>query len=137
MEEKKKVFSPATTPHHKDTYTKNVLYTTDYTDIFLSGEFQDEWVVAANDFFVHKLGLSDNAIVRFIAKENEMVTKLRDIRKTIHPEHESEGIDQLVRTEETILKDLKILLEGERRFKQFQAFSTQFYDDFIATKGPD
>ncbi len=131
MEEKKRVFSPATTPQHKDTYTKNILYTTDYASIFLGAEFQDAWVIAANDFFVSKLGLSDNAIVRFIAKENELVSKLRDIRSTIHPDHESEGIDQLVRTEEMILKDLKILLEGERRFTQFKAFSQQFFNDFI------
>lgn len=123
-------YSPKTTEDFKETYTKNVLYTTDYVNTLMSQAYQDEWILKANDFFVKELGLGDNTIVQFIAQEANLIKKLNEIKEGIHPDHTQAGIEEMVREEEMVTTQMKITLEGEKRFRKFKEFSRQFYEIF-------
>ena len=107
-----------------------MLSTPDFYENFVSKDFQDKWVLDANDFFVKKLGLSDNTIVRFIALEVNLIKKLHKMAEEIHPDSVDSALAQMTQLEEAKVKEMKIILEGENRFEKFKDFRKNFYTDY-------
>lgn len=125
------MYTPVTTPELKESYTKNLIYTTNYFDVVTSDEFQSEWIKSANRFFIKDLGLSDNSIIEFIAKEKALIEGLQEKRLQLSESRLQTQLPEMVKFEEDYSTQLMVILEGERRYKKFQDFSRKFYDSYV------
>ena len=123
-------FNPETTGEYKDSYTQNVLYTTDYIDVKLDEEYQNRWVIELNSFIVYELELSDDLIVQFITIETKLVQNLLELRTRINPEFEEDGIMKLEEAEREAEEQLIELFHSKTLYLKFKEFRKKFYHDF-------
>ncbi|OFZ51978.1 MAG: hypothetical protein A2577_13340 [Bdellovibrionales bacterium RIFOXYD1_FULL_36_51] len=128
-------YLPPLSAHYKPTYTDNILFTEAFIDTVTSPVFQKEWVIELNKFIVNDLGLSENAIVSFIAKETRLIYELFEIRTKIKPENAQREIDKMKKLELQYEAELISILGNKKdNYRKFAHFRQQFYTKFKNTK---
>lgn len=128
----KYTFNPTTTVGYKDTYTNNILYTTDFYTVMESEAFQNEWLLAVNDFLVTNLELSEDIAISFISSEGTMVKEMWQVRSEINPKFLDQGIRKLKDLEAAHLSWLPIKISDPEKLKQFMDYKKEYYDKYYA-----
>jgi hypothetical protein len=68
------------TPQYKDSYVDNILYTTDFEQIWLSDNFYKKWVVKLDEVASMELGLRESVMMEFISLEFRLMQELIKLR---------------------------------------------------------
>jgi hypothetical protein len=124
-------YVPAQTPELKDSYTDNVVFTLNYSQLRQDEKLKERWTLELNRFFLDKLKLGDNTIVKFSATENGLITSLLQLMQEIKPETEAEGLQKLRDYESTTAAELRNLLVNEVNFEGFKKFERVFWSPFL------
>ncbi len=120
-------FIPQTTDEYKETYTANVIYTKDYVNFKLNPDNQSKWIQDLNKFFINDLGLNENAIVKFISIESNLVSQLKDLRAVIHYENQKEDIRKMTDLEKDTVKEMVEVMGTQEKYKSFREFEKKYY----------
>lgn len=126
----KNTFNPVTTTGYKDTYTDNVIYTTDFEKVYGQEEFQNEWILRLHDFIVKDLELSEDIAINFISSEGTLVNDLVNLRKDLHPKILDQGIQKMREHEATQLIWIVEKIPDESKREKFSSFRREYFDKY-------
>lgn len=121
-------FEPELTNDFLPTYSDRVLYTEDYVKNELAKDYRQEWILKLNDFFVNDLGLSENVIVTFIAKESNLLKDLQGMREGINPQFVKESREDMLKLEKRFTDEVRRVLKSKKNYKKFQTFKKKYYE---------
>ncbi len=131
VEEKRKnkpKFEPELKAKYLSTYTDRVLYTENYVNNELEKDYRQEWILKLNEFFVNDLGLSENVIVTFIAKESNVLKDLQSMREGINPQFVKESREDMLKLEKRFTDEVRRVLKSKKNYKKFQSFKQKYYE---------
>jgi hypothetical protein len=130
----KYTYAPVTTPGLKDTFTDNVLYTTDYAEVVESEPFQNQWILDLHNFMVTELELSEDVAISYISSEGSLLKEMMGIKKDINPQFEDVGIKKLQELEKTSMAWMDEKLSDPVKRQKFVEFRKKFYDTYYNEK---
>jgi len=128
----KYTFKPVTSTGYKDTYTANILYTTGFYETMESEGFQNDWLLAVNNFLVQKLELSEDLAISFISAEGTMIKEMWQVRNEINPQFLEAGITKLKDLEKTHMGWLPAKIGSDVKLKEFTEFRKNYFNDYYA-----
>lgn len=123
-------FNPEKTPDLKESYTRNVIYTTSFVEHSLADDYQKKWILALNEFFVTKLGLNENRIGPFVTKEVSLIRRLDELRQNINPQFVDSKIKEMEELEGIRLPALIDAVGGNKRWVKFLKFKKNFFETY-------
>ncbi len=126
-EAKRPKFVPEITSDYKTSYTDNIIYTDTYAQFKSDSQAQAKWIRDLNKFFINKLNLNENSVVKFIPVENELVTQLQEKRNIIHFETQDDDIKAMRDIEQTSVEKLTEVLGGHANYKAFREFEKNYF----------
>lgn len=132
----KYTFNPETSIGYKETFTDNVLYTTDFETVMDNEEFQNSWILRVHDFMVKDLELSEDVAINYISAEGTLVKDLVALKKEITPQFKDQGIAKLTAAEEAQLGWLKEKIPDPSKLERFREMRKGFFNTFHAEKFP-
>jgi hypothetical protein len=125
---KKSPYAPDQSRSFKNSYTDNVLYTTDYLDYERNKEIRNRWIVALNRYGLEKLDINNEAIVKLLAKEATMLKQLERIRNEIDGKAPEPEIERMRELEEKYRQQLIAIVGSEEKFKTFLHFKANYFE---------
>ncbi len=130
QEQLKNVFNPPLTPNFKESYTENVLYTSEYLARERTSSYHDQWIKELNKFVLDDLSLAEEVTVNLVAAESVLLSQLEEQRTKINNKQLTEGIKKLEEVEAESVKKMSELLKGDSNFEKYYRFKTDFYKRF-------
>ncbi len=130
----KNTFNPVTTTGYKDNYTDNVIYTTDFDNVYAQEEFQNEWILKVHDFIVKDLELSEDIAISFISSESTVINELALLRKDLHPKIIDQGIKKMRYHEAAQLTWLNEKIPDASKRDKFSSFRREYFDKYYTEK---
>lgn len=130
----KYTYNPETTLGYKDSYTENLLYTTDFMKVMDNETFQNDWILALHGFIVSDLELSEEFAINYISSEGSMLKEMSQQRKEINPQYLDTGISKLKDLEKNNMGWVEEKLSDASKKQKFVEFRKKFYEDFYKTK---
>lgn len=130
----KNTFNPVTTVGYKDNYTDNLIYTTDFENVYAQEEFQNEWILKVHDFMVKDLELSEDVAINFISAEGTLISDLGNFRKDLHPKILDQGIKKMRDHEAAQLAWLSEKIPDESKRDKFSSFRREYFDKYYSEK---
>jgi FHA domain len=134
------VFHPEKSPLYGDTYldnyTDNVLYMKKYYDVKLDILNQQKWLLRFNNDLdlVRSMGLTEDAIVAYTARENSMIERLGKLRDKINafsPDLEAASIKEMRIAEDEDVTEIKKILKGEANYEKIRKLEEEFVKELI------
>ncbi len=130
----KYTYNPETSVGYKESYTDNLLYTTDFMKVMDSEAFQNDWILALHNFIVTDLELSEELAINYISSEGAMLKEMSQIRKEINPQYLDQGLGKLKDLEKSSLGWVDEKLADPIKKQKFVAFRKNYYEDFYKEK---
>jgi hypothetical protein len=127
----KYTFKNDMTTGFKDSITDNILYTTDYQKIMESEVFQNQWILALNDFMVKELELSEDVAINYISSEGSLVKDLWAVRKEIHPKYKEQGFKKMRDLEVANLGWLNEKIPDSEKMNKFKDFRSTYFNNYF------
>jgi hypothetical protein len=124
---KASIYSPKQTSEYKDTFTDNVLYTSNFVAMEQDEGYQRRWVVALNRFFIRELDLSDGIVVKVVPFEKALIRELAKLKAGLRAENPDEGIENMRAVEEKFLSDMSVVMKGRDNLDRYLRFKAKFY----------
>ncbi len=131
-----KKFEPPQSDFIKSSYTDNVLYTRNYYSVFTSPQMQEQWITLLNGIFSKDFNLEDDAIVKFVAAESTLVTKLQQEKDQVVPDFAQIGIDKMRKVEKESTEQMKAILKDPAYIRKFQSISEKFWHEKLQERLP-
>jgi hypothetical protein len=113
-----------------------VLYTKGYVENELEPKYREQWILDLDKFFVEKLGLSENVIITFIAKESNLIKELRDSRAAINPMFVEEARTDMLKIEDVFLQEIQKTLKSQGNYEKYLSFKQKYYSDKYIPRQP-
>lgn len=127
------LYHPEQTSEYRDTYTDNVLYMAKYFETKTDKKYKESWTLRLNDLdLLRTLGLGEEDIIRFIAKEATLVSRLGNLRTSIDAVYLNEGLQRMRTAEEEDLKEIKKTVGGEANYQKIRSVEQQFLESYFA-----
>ncbi len=126
----KNTFTPVTTVGYKDNYTDNVIYTTEFDQVFAQEDFQNDWILKVHEFIVKDLELSEDTAISFISSEGALITELTNLRKELHPKILDQGIRKMRDHETAQLAWLTEKIPDEANREKFASFRREYFEKY-------
>jgi hypothetical protein len=126
----KNTFHPVTTTGYKDNYTDNIIYTTDFENVYAQEEFQNEWILKVHDYIVKDLELSEDVAISFISSESTLINELAELRKDLHPKIIDQGVKKMRDHEAAQLTWLSEKIPDESKRDKFSSFRREYFDKY-------
>lgn len=79
-------FNPMQTEGIRSNYTDNILYTKNFLELKNENSTQEEWIRDLNRFLSKEMILEEDDIVKFIATESSLISRLKEEREMINPD---------------------------------------------------
>jgi hypothetical protein len=125
------VFSPQQTDAYRDNYTDNVIYNRHFYDLKTDQDYETKWTDKLNDITLLKpMGLSEEDVVKYLAKETNLVRRLGVLRGSIDALHAEEGIDRMRNAESEDVNELVTAVKGDFNYRKIRDLETDFYKQF-------
>lgn len=135
-EQLKNIYNPPQTSEYKDSYTENVLFTSNFVTTERDAKYHDLWIKELNHFIIDDLELKEEVTVSLVALESVLITQLEELKTLIMPKQEQQGIKKLESVEAETLQKISALLMGDKNLEAFMKFKKEFYNGNVNTKIP-
>ena len=131
------IYQPQQDNSFRASYTDNVLYMRNYYETKTNGEYIEKWTVRlGNDLeLARSMGLSEEDLIRFAAKEASLVVRLGELRGKIDAVYLDDGIKKMRDAEAEDLVAMKSLLQTPKNFKTMTDLEIKFLREFQAQQG--
>lgn len=121
------IYTPVQTEEFRDSYAENVTYKRGYFELKTDPATIEKWTLRLNNIaFLKPLGLSEENIVRFIAKETNLVQRLGVLRASIDAVYLNEGLERMRNAEAEDMAEILAALKGEANYKKIRALEKEF-----------
>lgn len=128
-------FNPSQTDEIKETYVDSVIYTRDFTKIYLEQDYQQHLYKELAQYLLKTWRIDEEATLRALSAVNALVKELADQRGKIHPDFINEGVEKMRKLETETLLRLKEILGSEVRLESFRRFENNFYSEELQRRG--
>jgi len=129
--QKKKEYNPSQSTVYKDSYVNNVIHTTDFTKIYESDDFQNDWLLEAYGFISNELELPEEVAINFVSAEGALIKELSDAKAKIDIRFLENELEKMRAREEEVLKAQSEKFIAPENWKAFLAFRDQFYSKYF------
>lgn len=129
---KARLYTPETNDVFKNTFTDNMLYTTNYLESVTDENYKVNWTLELNKLFLNKLKLHETTVAKYMGLESRIFLILEDLKNSLnatHPDTLKSGIDKMHEAEAEKIVELKQILEGDKNFKIFWKFHKNFFEN--------
>jgi hypothetical protein len=130
----KNTFNPTTTLGYKESYTDNVIFTTDFDAVYAQEDFQNDWILKVHEFLVKELELSEDVAMDFISAEGSLISELGKLKKDLHPKILDQGIKKMRDHEAAQLAWIGDKIPDESRRVKLAGFRREFFDKYYNEK---
>jgi hypothetical protein len=130
----KHYYTPIQTADYKNSFTNNVIYTTDFEKIMDNEEFQNDWILKVHNFLVKDLELPEDSAINYISSEGALIKELFKLRQELHPKFLEQGLKKMQEYEENQIGWLKTKIAMPEKFEKFLTFRKNHYDNFYNDK---
>ncbi|WP_413582167.1 FHA domain-containing protein [Bdellovibrio sp. HCB288] len=127
-------FNPQQTEEIKDTYTDAVIYTSNFSQIYLDNDFQQRLYKSASQYLLKTWRIDEDKSLQVLAAANALVKELQDRRNKIHPDFVKDGIEKMHTLEKENMNRMKDILGSEVRLESFRRFEKNFYKEEVDRK---
>ncbi|WP_413584849.1 FHA domain-containing protein [Bdellovibrio sp. HCB274] len=124
-------FNPPQTEEIKDTYTDAVIYTSNFSQIYLDNDFQQRLYKSAAQYLLKTWRIDEDKSLQVLAAANALVKELQDRRNKIHPDFVKDGIEKMHALEKENITRMKDILGSEVRLESFRRFEKNFYKEEV------
>jgi hypothetical protein len=122
------------TDEFQKTYTDNVLSLRGYFEIKTDPDYIEKWTLKLNDLkYLNKLGLSEENVVLFVAKETNLVQQLGVLKSSIDAVYKDVGLKNMRNAEEDAMKEFIPILKGEDKYKLIRQTEKEFLEEYRKT----
>lgn len=129
------MYKPTKDKGYRDNYTDNVLYMDGYFETKADPMYIESWTLRLNDLpLLKSLGLQEEDIVRFIAKETNLVQRLGALRESIDAVYLDRGLESMRAAEREDLAEIRQILKSEEAYKKIRELEKKSLEDFKAKK---
>ncbi len=126
------LYKPEQTPEFRDSYTDNVLYMHSYYDVKTNPDYMEKWTLHLNDLhYLNSIGLNEENVVQFVAKETNLVQQLGVLRTSIDAVYLNEGLDRMRSAEADSMKEIYVILKGEAKYKEIRKAEKEFIAEWV------
>lgn len=126
------IYKPEQTPEFRDSYTDNVLYMRSYYDVKTNPDYMEKWTLHLNDLhYLNSIGLNEENVVQFVAKETNLVQQLGVLRTSIDAVYLNEGLERMRNAETDAMKEIYVILRGEAKYKEIRKAEKDFFAEWI------
>jgi hypothetical protein len=122
-------FNPEQTEDFKETYTDNVLYTSQFLASETSEQYREKWIVAVNEFFVSELGKSEDKGVQFLTEESRLLTDLGNLSQHINKKFSEQAIQRLREREALTKKEFLSIVENQSNLNKLLRMKARFFNE--------
>ncbi|HWU44934.1 MAG TPA: hypothetical protein VN132_15885, partial [Bdellovibrio sp.] len=109
----KRKFNPPQTDELKDTYTDAVIYTRDFSKIYLNDDFQNRLFKNTAQYMLKTWRIDEQVTLKALAASKALVQELGDRKTKIHPDFVKDGVDKMHDFEKETLTRLQDILGSE------------------------
>jgi pSer/pThr/pTyr-binding forkhead associated (FHA) protein/F0F1-type ATP synthase membrane subunit b/b' len=131
-----KKYNPPKTDEFKSSYTDNVLYTNQYTEIKLDPKTQEEWIKASVAYMHEVLKVDEDSVVKAVSAETTMISLLEEKRQEIDLDYLEKDIQKMRDLESETVDEVRSYLGGELNYKKYKELSAKFYRNTLEDRGP-
>lgn len=128
----KRKFSPPQTNEYKATYVDNVVYTTNFSNLYQSDDFQDAFLQQLAPYMLRTWRLDEDKVIQLMSMTTALVKALNDKKDNIHPDFVPQSIEKMRAFEKESLGKMVALLGSQVRLESFRKFEAQFYARYSA-----
>lgn len=129
-------FRPEQTSEVKENYTDAVIYTKDFTSLYLDNDVQNRWAKQAKDYFFENWRVPEETVIEVVSKAKVLVQNLKEKRENIHPDFVDKNIEKMRQFEADEVKALKEKLGTNVKFEAFKKLETRFFTNEMAKRQP-
>lgn len=121
------VYVPVQTTDWKTSYYERVLYLKDYLDFKTNPLYSDKWTQhLTNVENARLLKLSEDDMIRFLAREMNLVNQLASLKNTIDARQLDLGLAKLKAAEDDANKDFIKILKSKENLQKINEWEKQF-----------
>jgi len=129
-------FMPQRDRVFRNTYTDNLIYLQDYSEIKNDELVKNAWTLALNKFFIHELDMDERVIVTFMAIEGPLVTDLTEMAAKIQLSTQESDISRMRAFEDLGTPRLIEVVKGRANYDKLRNFEYKFYDEYSNKLAP-
>lgn len=126
-------YNPPQSPEIRSNYVDSVIFTKDFSKIYLDPKYQEEWNKAATLYLLKTWRLDEDSSTKALATSAALVKDLTEKRESIHPDFIKQNVAKMRRIEKEALARLETQLGGEVRLESFKKFEKKFYEKYDRT----
>lgn len=127
LDEKK--FNPARVPEVKDSYVDLVLYTDQFTELYLDPEFHDKWGKAAMDYLLRTWRVEEEKSIQVVAMAQTLVKTLVEKKETVRTDFLEQGLGKMKELETETSNKIVDILGSQVKFESFRKFEKKYFRD--------
>ncbi len=138
MDDRKKqaVFNPPQDDKYRGNYTDNVIYNRHYLFVKTNQVYTNLWTQKLNDLeFLRSMGLNEESIVSYVAKEANLVIQLGELRKSIDQFYLEQGIKRMRDYEAETVKEITEVLGSAKNWARIQKMEKASLEEFLRKQG--
>lgn len=124
-------FNPRQTAEIRDTYTDSVIYTSNFSEVYLDRQFQERLYKATAQYLLKTWRIDEDKSLQVLSAANALVKELQERRSKIHPDYIKDGIEKMRVFESQTVARMKDLLGSEVRLESFRRFEKNFYKEEV------
>lgn len=125
-------FKPEMNLEYRETYTENIIYNVDYLKLKMDDKIQNQWALNLNEFFLKRLKLSEEDMVRFIGLESAMIKRLVKLRDAIDARHLEEGLQRMRDAENEDKDSIVRIMTSDKNYQKLRDQEKRFLEDMRA-----
>lgn len=123
-------FMPERDRVFRNTYTDNLIYLQDYSELKNDELVKNAWTLALNKFFIHELDMDERVIVTFMAIEGPLVTDLTEMAAKIQLETQESDISRMRAYEDLGTPRLIEVVRGRANYDKLRNFEYKFFEEY-------
>jgi len=125
------IYNPTMTKVFQSRYTDNILILEKYYQFRQSPQFQKEWTLKlVNTEFSRRLGLREENLVQFIAKENQLIEQLQQLRETIDAVYLEASLKRLRDLEAIETTGFIKILKNQNNLQAIRKIESELYQRY-------
>jgi pSer/pThr/pTyr-binding forkhead associated (FHA) protein len=127
------VYVPIQSKDWKETYFERVLYLKDYVDFKTNQLYMDKWTQhLTNVENARLLKLSEDDMIRFLAREVNLINQLAALQNTIDARQLQIGLAKLKSAEDEAYVDFEKILKSKENFQKVMDWEKQFVTEHMS-----